>query len=231
MIQTTFWEGESEEVEKLSLGNKYPIRYVNKATGDVLKNSTYIKNGKKTRGLLMYFINNEWVQEEDVPERREQRKKAGSSLRGSLIRIKYRMVEKEKVSGKFLIGDNEFSDKWNCYDKLQAHYDEQVERYGPNCPITNQEFTHIAERRQSTKGDGTRRKHSFITTNMSADRILNSIHYTKQNVLFTSIGWNMSRGELSLANMRFFLNRAHVERYEKILRERFPDYKEEAQEQ
>ena len=174
MIQTTFWEGESEEVEKLSLGNKYPIRYVNKATGDVLKNSTYIKNGKKTRGLLMYFINNEWVQEEDVPERREQRKKAGSSLRGSLIRIKYRMVEKEKVSGKFLIGDNEFSDKWNCYDKLQAHYDEQVERYGPNCPITNQEFTHIAERRQSTKGDGTRRKHSFITTNMSADRILNS---------------------------------------------------------
>ena len=230
MIQTSFWARESEEIEKLCLGDKYPRRYVNQETGAVLKRTTYMRNGKMAKGRVEYFFNNEWVQEERIPERREWRKKTDSCLRGSFKHLKFRMVEKEKQCGKLLIGDNEFKDKWNCYDKLHAHYNEQVKRYGPNCPITGQEFTHIKERKESIKGDGTRRKHSFITTNMSADRILNSIHYTKQNVLFTSAGWNVARGELRLAHMKFFLNKNHVERYEEILRERFPDYKEEAQE-
>ena len=230
MIQTSFWKGESEPIEKLYLGKIYPRRYVNQETGAVLKNSSYTRNGKIARGRTEFFVNNEWIKEEDVPERREWRKKTDSSLRGSIKAIKFRMVEKEKKSGKVLIGDNEFKDKWNCYTKLRVHYNEQVERYGTKCPITGLEFTHISEHRKSTKGDGRRRKNNFIITNISADRILNHIHYTKQNVLFTSAGWNVARGELRLAHMKFFLNKNHVERYEEILRERFPDYKEEAQE-
>ena len=113
-------------------------------------------------------------------------------------------MEKEKLCGKFLIGDNEFQDKWNCHDKIRAHFNEQVERYGYRCPITDLEFTTI--RNHNTQYDGIRREVKIIITNMSADRILNHIHYTKQNVLFTSAGWNMARGELSLKDMRIFLN-------------------------
>jgi len=228
MIQTSFWKGESEPIEKLHLGKIYPRRYVNQETGAVLKKSSYIRNGKIARGSTEFFVNNEWIKEENVPERREWRKKTDSSLRGSLKAMKFRMVEKEKKSGKVLIGDNEFKDKWNCYTKLRAHLNEQVERYGDKCPITGLEFTHIKVHTKDYKGR--RRKNNFIITNISADRILNHIHYTKQNVLFTSAGWNVARGELRLAHMRFFLKKNHVERYEEILRERFPDYKEEAQE-
>ena len=67
----------------------------------------------------------------------------------------------------------------------------------------------------------------MLLTNISSDRILNHINYTKQNVLFTSAGWNLARGELSLSEMKTFLNKECVERYEEILMERFPDYKEE----
>ena len=210
-------------------GNKiaksYTTRYVHPKTGAVLKKSTYIKNEKKTRGLLMYFINNKWVKEEDVPERREWRRKKQSSLEGFLLYFKGAMAEKERLRGNFLIGDNEFEQKKNHYDKISAHFNEQVERYGYRCPITDLEFTTI--RNHNTHYDGIRREVKIIITNMSADRILNHIHYTKQNVLFTSSGWNISRGDLSLSDMRILLNKNHVKRYEEILRERFPDYKEE----
>jgi hypothetical protein len=206
-------------------GNKiaksYTTRYVHPKTGAVLKKSTYIKNGKKTRGLLMYFINNKWAKEEDVPERREWRRKRDSSVEGFLLYFKGTMAEKERQRGKFLIGDNEFEQKKNYYDKIHAHFNEQVERYGYRCPITDVEFTTI--RNHHTHYDGIRREKKTITTNISADRLLNHIHYTKQNVLFTSSGWNLVRGELSLSDMRFYLNKNHVERYEEILRERFPD--------
>tara|TARA_R110000824_G_scaffold108739_1_gene256058 strand:+ start:42 stop:725 length:684 start_codon:yes stop_codon:yes gene_type:complete len=222
MIQTSFFRTlQDGERSGNPIAKKYMTRYVHPKTGAVLKKSTYIKNEKKTRGLLMYFINNEWVKEEDVPERREWRKKRQSSLEGFLLYFKGTMAEKEKLRGRFLIGDNEFVDKKNCYDKVLAHFNEQVERYGYRCPITDVEFTTIRNHRSHY--DGIRREIKPITTNISADRLLNHIHYTKQNVLFTSAGWNNARGELSLAHMRFFLNKNHVERYEEILRERFPN--------
>jgi len=227
MIQTSFFPVSDKDAELLgvSLVKKYTTRYVNPNTGAVLKSSQYIKDGKKTRGSLQYLINNEWVKEENVPERREWRTKKGSSLEGYFQYFKMKMAEKEKLRGKFLIGDNEFEDKWNCYDKLRAHFNEQVERYGFKCPLTGLEFTTI--RNHHTHYDGIRREVKIITTNISAERIFNHIHYTKQNVLFTSAGWNMARGELSLKDMRIFLNKTHVKRYEEILMERFPDYKEE----
>ena len=227
MIQTSFFPGSEKDVEPSGnpIAKKYTTRYVNPNTGAVLQSSQYIKNGKKTRGSLMYFINKEWVKEENVPERREWRKKRQSSLEGYFQYFKTKMVEKEKLRGKFLIGDNEFEEKKSCYDKIRAHFNEQVERYGFKCPITDLEFTTI--RNHHTHYDGIRREVKMITTNISAERIFNHIHYTKQNVLFTSAGWNMARGELSLKDMRIFLNKTHVKRYEEILMERFPDYKEE----
>ena len=228
MIQTNFWEEPEEPRGSLQLGKLYPRRYIHHETGAVLEKSHYIRNGKRTSGRHEFFVNNKWIQEDEVPERREWRKKRYSSLRGSFKNIKGLIKEKEKKAGKFLIGEDEFKDKWNCYDKLWAQYNEQVERYGDKCPITGQEFTHIRILNKGKKWD--RRKHNIIRTNMSPDRLLNHIHYTKQNVLFTSAGWNVARGDLkTIADMKFYLNKNHVERYVEILMERFPDYKEEAQ--
>ena len=190
-----------------------------------LKSSKYIKNGKETSGVHEFFINNEWIKVWDVPEKRELRKKRVSSLQGFFVHFKKSMKEKEKNRGKFLIGDNEFDDKWGCHNKIRAHLNKQVERYGYNCPITNREFT--TTRNNSKHSHGMRRVQKMSATNISADRILNHIHYTKQNVLFTSWGWNHSRGDLSLNEMKILLNKECVERYEEILMERFPDYKEE----
>ncbi len=225
MIQTSFFPESQKDVEpKLALSLKYPTRYKNPDTGAILKGSQYIKNEKKTPGLLEYFINNEWVKKEKVPEIRARRKKRSSSLIGYFEYFKKKMVEKEKLRGKFLIGDNEFNDKWKCYDKLREHFNEQVKRYGYRCPITDLEFT--TTRNHNEDYDGRRREEKPLITNISADRLLNHIHYTKQNVLFTSAGWNIARGELSLSDMKIILNKNHVKRYEEILMERFPDYKE-----
>ena len=203
MIQTNFWEEPQEPRGSLQLGKLYPRRYVNHETGAVLEKSHYIRNGKRTNGRHELFVNNKWIQEDEVPERREWRKKRYSSLRGSFKNIKGLIKEKEKKAGKFLIGEDEFKDKWNCYDKLWAQYNEQVERYGDKCPITGQEFTHIRILNKGKKWD--RRKHNIIRTNMSPDRLLNHIHYTKQNVLFTSAGWNVARGDLkTIADMKFY---------------------------
>ena len=227
MIQTSFFPHLEKDAERgsLFLAQKYPIRYINKETKAVLKEARYIKNGKKVRGAQQFFINNEWVNEESAPERREWRKNKNSSLEGFFQHIKKKMREKEKTHGKFLVGNNDFEDKWNCHDKVKKAFWKQVERYGYRCPITHLEFT--TTRNHTPHYDGRRRKEKIILTNLSADRLLNHIHYTQQNVLFTSAGWNLIRGDLNLSSMKLFLNNDHVERYEEILMERFPDYKEE----
>ena len=227
MIQTSLFSDLEEDTKPLGYGwftKKYPSRYKHPDTGAILKGSLYIKNGKKMSGVYEFFINNEWVRACDVPEKRELKKKRESSLNGFLLYFKQKMVERNKKHGKFLIGDNEFEDKYGCYDKIRAHFNQQVERYGYRCPITHLEFT--TTRNNIKDYEGRKRDEKMIITNMSTDRILNHINYTKQNVLFTSVGWNLSRGELSLKIMKILLNKNHVERYEEILMERFPDYKE-----
>ena len=118
-----------------------------------------------------------------------------------------------------ILGVNEFEDKWGCANKLRAHFDEQVKKYGHMCPITYMDFTTI--RKQEKK-----RSHKYIITNLSADRLFDHINYTKQNVLFTSLGWNVARQNFSLEDIKKLFPSKFIERYEEILRERFPDYKE-----
>ena len=131
------------------------------------------------------------------------------------------MREKNEISfarGRDLIGENEFEEGYNCYDKLQAHYDEQIERYGPICPITHMEFTF--NRTNEKKGQG---KGIINITNLSHDRMLNEKNYTKQNLLFTSVGWNLARRDFSLKDMSRLMRKDFFDRYMEILSERFPD--------
>jgi len=202
---------------------KYERRYLHPETRELLERSQYLKKGVNRTGYTQYLVDNKWVTTTYVPEYRELDKKRASSLRAFLLKMKANIKMKGKVSsgkGRFLTGDNEFEDKKACCDKLQAHYDEQIERYGPICPITHMEFTFERNNEQVGRGnsDGT-------ITNLSNDRLLNEHHYTKQNLLFTSIGWNFTRGTFSIKDMSRLMRKDFFDRYMEILLERFPDKK------
>ena len=200
---------------------KYKRQYLHPETKEVLESSYYLKKGVKINGDIRYLVGGKWVSDNYVPEIRELEKKRMSSLRGFLIKIKRKMKEKNEESlakGRDLIGENEFEDGFNCYDKLQAHYDEQVERYGPICPITHMEFTFERNNEQTGTGNGL-----LNVTNLSGDRLLNEQNYTKQNLLFTSVGWNLARRNFSLKDMSLLMREDYFKRYCKILVERFPD--------
>jgi len=203
----------------------YTIQYLHPKTKELLKGSKYQKEGdpKKYSGYVQYLVDGKWVNKNNVPEYRLYDKERGSCVRGFLLKMKGNMHMKEINSldkGKFLIGNNEFGDKKGCCDKLQVHYDEQIERYGPICPITNMEFTF--ERNNEKIGSGNTVK---VLTNLSNDRLLNEHHYTRQNLLFTAQGWNYCRGNFSIKDMSRFMRKDFFNRYMEILLERFPDKK------
>ena len=207
----------------LNLAKIYKIQYVHPKTGEVLEGCYYLEKGVKKKGSQHFLVNGEWISETDVPEKREWVKEKNSSLRGFFMHIKRKMREKNETSfarGRDLIGENEFEEGYNCYDKLQAHYDEQIERYGPICPITHMEFTF--ERSNEKKEEGYSNNLKNIT-NLSHDRLLNPNNYTKQNTLFTCNGWNLARQNFSLKDMSLLMREDYFKRYCKILMERFPD--------
>ena len=210
-------------ITDLNITKLYKCRYVHPKTGKILKGCTYLEKKIKKNGKRVYLINGEWVPRDHVPEYREYVRKNSSSLKGFIRHIKLKIVERQKLltkKGKFLIGNNEFEDEHGCYDKLEAHYDEQIDRYGPICPITQREFTFIRNNEKTGYGGAPR-----IMTNLSHDRLLNEQNYTKQNLLFTSAGWNLTRGNLSTEDMSFYMPKDFFYRYMEILRERFPDQK------
>ena len=63
----------------------------------------------------------------------------------------------------------------------------------------------------------------ILFSNLSPDRIINNINYTEQNTLFTAAGWNIARGELALEDFKYLFKDEIIERFKKILIERFPD--------
>mgnify|MGYP003645866929 FL=1 len=202
---------------------KYKRQYLHPETREVLKSSYYLKKGVKVTGYTQYLVGGKWVSKDYVPEIRELEKKRKSCLRGFFRHIKDKMNQKNKDSlakGRDLIGENEFKDEHGCYDKLQAHYDEQVKRYGLICPITYMEFTFERTNEQTGAGNGL-----LNVTNLSGDRLLNEQNYTKQNTLFTSVGWNLARRNFSLKDMSLLMRKDFFDRYMEILSERFPDQK------
>ena len=131
--------------------------------------------------------------------------------------------EKERrKQGKFIQGENEFKDDrpGRC-DKLMAHYDKQVERYGNKCPMTHIPFT---TRVDYEKFDINNYAHGFYS-NISPDRIFNHIDYTEQNLIFTSQLWNLKKGESPMWQLELALNPEWMKRYKAIVIERFPDQK------
>ena len=205
----------------------YKRQYLHRETREVLNNSQYLKKGEKVSGCVQYLVGGKWVSKTYVPEYRELDKKRTSTSRTFLLKIKTNIKTKGRLSlskGRFLIGDNEFQDKKGCCDKLQAHYDEQVEKYGPICPITHMEFTFKRNNEEVGVGNADR-----LITNLSHDRLLNEHHYTKQNLLFTSMGWNLNRGAFSIKDMSILMREDYFKNYTQILLERFPDKKYEVE--
>ena len=205
----------------------YKRQYIHPETREVLNNSQYLKKGVKKQGDIQYLVGGKWVSKDYVPEIRELETKRKSCLRGFFRHIKDKMSQKNKDSlakGRDLIGENEFKDEHGCYDKLQAHYDEQVERYGPICPITHMEFTFERNNKQVGAGNSL-----LNITNLSHDRMLNEKNYTRQNTLFTCNGWNLARRNFSLKDMSLLMREDYFKNYIRILLERFPDKKYEVE--
>jgi len=199
------------------------IRYINQITGVTSSKSGYT-NEQGTRKYFTpeYKVNGEWVSASDAPHKRESSKKSLNSKKGYLCSKLNKMNGKEKErrkQGKFLQGENEFKDdrRGRC-DKLMAHYDKQVERYGNKCPITHIPFTMI---RANEKFDINNRVKTF--SNISPDRIFNHIDYTEQNTIFTSQLWNFKKGESPISELKFIFLPEVLERYKAIVMERFPD--------
>jgi len=223
MIQTSLFselELKKEQPFKLpKLASLYKIRYANLKTGVILKGSFYLEGEKRIMGRAQYLYNGEWVHKELLPVERQRRRLRESSLKFFMRKLKQSMKSSNKVwkkKGRELLGVNEFEDKWDCADKIKEQFNKQVERYGYKCPVTRIEFTTI--RKQEKKH---RTTHYQIITNISADRLFDHINYTKQNVLFTSVGWNVARQNFSLEDIKKLFPSEFAERYEKIVKERF----------
>jgi len=205
----------------------YPMRYRDITSGELVQKRTTRQNGKIIYHHAEYFVNNEWLEKDQVPESREWRQKYGSTERAFLMRMKRKIKEKNKLwekQGKFIVGENEFEEEEGKCDKLTTAFHKQVLIYGNRCPITLIKFTTIRNN-QNIKHEGRPGK---LFSNVSPDRLLNHINYTRQNTLFTSWGWNQMKGAWSIQELRYLIQPDVIERYRKILIERFPDQKYEA---
>ena len=222
MIQASLFPQLQKPFPQLDKSLLYKIRYVHIKTGLVLKESSYLENGKRIKGRAQYLYNSEWVYKEELPVERQNRSARESSLKFFMLKFKQSMKSVNTVwrkKGRKPLGVNEFEDKWNCADKVKEQFSKQVEKYGYKCPITHIDFTTI--RKQERKH---RTRH--IISNISADRLVDHINYTKQNVLFTSVGWNIARQNFSLEDMEKLFPSEFAERYKKIMIERFPNTKD-----
>ena len=222
MIQASLFPQLEKPFPRLGKSLLYKIRYVHIKTGLVLKESSYLEGGKRIAGRAQYLYNSEWVYKEELPIERQNRRLRESSLKFFMLKFKQSMKSVNTVwrkKGRKPLGVNEFEDKWNCADKVKEQFSKQVEKYGYKCPITHIDFTTI--RKQERKH---RTRH--IISNISADRLVDHINYTKQNVLFTSVGWNIARQNFSLEDMEKLFPSEFAERYKKIMIERFPNTKD-----
>ena len=90
--------------------------------------------------------------------------------------------------------DNSFKD----FDDFYNHWLEQKKIYGMKCPATGVEMTTNAIFNE--KG-----KFKRCETNISKDRILSSMGYSHQNLIFTSWKYNKAKGDFTPEMARAFL--------------------------
>ena len=208
---------------------KHPVRYINPITGVASSESRYIdEQGIKKRittKYVEYMVGGEWIKAGFVPHIRESIKKSLNSKKGYFCVKLTGMNKNEKKrrrQGKFIQGENEFRDsRWGRCDKLIAHFDKQVERYGNKCPMTHVPFTMD----RAFERFDINNYCNGVYSNVSPDRIFNHIDYTEQNTIFTSQLWNLKKGESPMWQLELALNPEWIERYKAIVEERFPDQK------
>jgi len=96
------------------------------------------------------------------------------------------------------------SNSFKDFDDFYNHWLEQKKIYGMKCPATGIEMT---TKRFNKKGEFKR-----CETNISRDRILSSMGYSHQNLIFTSWKYNTTKGAMTPKMARAFL---------KIVKERY----------
>ena len=150
----------------------------------------------------------------------KRRSKKNPYLKKHLSDLAHRLREHKK-RGREIQGENEFEDnRRGRADKFIEHFDKQIERYGNKCPITHIPFTmsifhNVYDINNQVK----------TFSNVSPDRIFSSINYTKQNLIFTSSLWNLTKQERPISELMLIIKPEIMERYKAIVMERFPDQK------
>ena len=146
----------------------------------------YQKNKERsTKQTLEWRKNNKERYEETI-------KKRLNSERGFMCAL----WDQVKHSGKH----NSFKD----FDDFYNHWLEQKKIYGMKCPATGIEMT---TKRVNKKGESKR-----CETNISRDRILSSMGYSHQNLIFTSWKYNNAKNNITPNMAKAFL-RIVEERY------------------
>ena len=147
----------------------------------------YQKNKERsTKQTLEWRKNNKEKYEESAKKRLTSEK--------GYIKILWRSVQ---ASGKH----NSFRD----FDDFFDHWLEQKKIYGMKCPGTGVEMTTKA----MFNGKG---KFKRCETNISKDRILSSMGYSHQNLIFTCWNYNRAKGSFTPKMAKAFL---------KIVKERY----------
>ena len=227
MTEHSLTSGRALKAER-ALTALYKVRYIHPKTGVVLESCGTDERRpndptKLKHGQMQFLYNNEWLSRSEIPEEREFRRAKESTLEFFLHKIKGSMRDTNlrwKKKNRVILGENEFENIWGCCVRVRAHFNEQVKRYGYRCPITHIDFTTIR------KQEMIKHERKKIVSNISADRLLDYINYTKQNVLFTSLGWNLAKQNYSLEDIEKLFPGEYTERYKKIMFERFPNNKD-----
>ena len=178
-------------------------------TGRIIKGGGWGYEIKYENGARLYKIGNDWVKHSKVPERVEYVNEHGSQEKTFFSRM-YEKIKIRSKKHKKWVGEVDFEDTEDLID----HWHKQQEKYGNRCPITRKILT-------MERGKGV-----TTMTNISPDRLFSPITYTKQNTLFTTAGWNMSKHSLKFYEMPDNLTYENCQRHFKILHERFPEYED-----
>ena len=153
-----------------------------------------------------WFVDGSWtstVPDKDRPQRRKQQAAWSSTEKGYF----------KKMLNKMQRSRHEV--EFESWEELLEHWHQQKAIYGMRCPITGDLMTTIRKMEKGNTGARTR-------TNISPDRLLSSMDYTKQNVLFVTVEWNLAKGSLKGHRVHHLFNSQIADNYLKILRERFP---------
>ena len=153
-----------------------------------------------------WFVDGSWtstVPDKDRPQRRKQQAAWSSTEKGYF----------KKMLNKMQRSRHEV--EFESWEELLEHWHQQKAIYGMRCPITGDLMTMIRTMEKGKLGVKT-------PTNLSPDRLLSSKSYTKQNLLFVTVEFNLAKGPLKGYRVHHLFNSQIADNYLKILRERFP---------